>query len=66
MINKKMPIGYVVENYPETIRVFEQHGLGCIGCKAALFENIEEGAKIHGIDVMVLMNDLNREVLKNL
>jgi hybrid cluster-associated redox disulfide protein len=66
MIDKNMSIDDVVKKYPETIRVFEQHGLGCIGCQAALFENIEQGAEIHGIDVSVLISDLNKVLAKSL
>jgi len=65
MIDKNMSIDDVVKKYPETVRVFEQHGLGCIGCHAALFEKIEQGAEIHRIDVSALINDLNKAVLKN-
>jgi hybrid cluster-associated redox disulfide protein len=59
MINKNMSIEEVVKRYPETIPIFERHGLGCVGCQAALFENIEQGAEIHGIDLEALINDLN-------
>jgi len=64
MINRKMSIEEVVRNYPETIGTFERHGLGCLGCQAALFENIEQGAEIHGIDVEALIKDLNKEIKK--
>nr|MBC7245413.1 DUF1858 domain-containing protein [Chloroflexota bacterium] len=59
MITKDMSIGEAVEKYPETIVVFLQHGLGCLGCAVARFENIEQGAKAHGIDVDALIRDLN-------
>jgi hybrid cluster-associated redox disulfide protein len=58
-ITKEMPIGDVVKSYPETVPVFMQHGLHCIGCAVAAFESIEEGATAHGIDVDALMKDLN-------
>jgi hybrid cluster-associated redox disulfide protein len=64
MINRKMSIEEVVRNYPETIGTFERHGLECLGCQAALFENIEQGAEIHGIDVEALIKDLNKEIKK--
>lgn len=57
---KSMPIKDVVRQYPETKAVFERHGLGCAGCPAALFETIEEGALVHGVDVTALTEDLNR------
>ncbi|MCX5808516.1 MAG: DUF1858 domain-containing protein [Proteobacteria bacterium] len=62
MIYKHMSIDDVVKTYPETVAIFERHGLGCVGCQAALFENIEQGAEIHGIDVNALVEDLNRAV----
>lgn len=60
VISKEMTIGEVVENNPQTVRVFLSHGLMCIGCAAARFENIEQGATAHGIDVDKLIEDLNQ------
>lgn len=54
-----MTILEVVSKYPETVAVFEEFGLGCVGCRAALFEDIEEGAKVHGVDVEKLITSLN-------
>jgi hybrid cluster-associated redox disulfide protein len=62
MINRKMSIEEIVRKYPETVATFERYGLGCLGCQAALFENIEQGAEIHGIDVEALVRDLNKEI----
>lgn len=62
MINRKMSIEEVVKKHPETRLTFERHGLGCVGCQAALFESIEQGAEVHGIDVEALVADLNREI----
>ena len=62
MINKKMSIEEIVKKYPETIAIFERHGLGCLGCQAALFESIEQGAEVHGVDVDALIADLNKEI----
>ena len=59
MINKNMSIHEVVRKHPETIPIFEKFGLGCVGCEAALFENIEQGAKVHGIDVETIIKSLN-------
>jgi hybrid cluster-associated redox disulfide protein len=39
--------------------VFFDHGLMCAGCAAARFENLEQGALAHGIDVDQLVKDLN-------
>jgi hybrid cluster-associated redox disulfide protein len=61
-ITKEMAIGEVVSKYPQTIRVFLTHGLMCVGCAAARFENIEQGALAHGIDVDALIKALNEVV----
>ena len=58
-ITREMPIGDVVQNYPQTIEVFLKHGLMCFGCAIARFENIEQGATAHGIHVDTLVKDLN-------
>jgi hybrid cluster-associated redox disulfide protein len=64
MINRKMSIEEVVKKHPEARFTFERHGLGCVGCQAALFESIEQGAEVHGIDVEALVADLNNEIGK--
>jgi hybrid cluster-associated redox disulfide protein len=64
MINRKMSIEEIVRKYPETVATFERYGLGCVGCQAALFENVEQGAEVHGIDVEALVRDLNKEIKK--
>jgi hybrid cluster-associated redox disulfide protein len=61
-IEKSMTIGEVVEKYPQTVEVFLRHGLMCFGCAIARFENVEQGAMAHGIDVEALMKDLNAAV----
>ncbi len=64
MITADMAIGDVLNQHPNTIQVFIKHGLGCIGCAVAQFENIRQGARAHGIDLGILMKDLNETVLQ--
>jgi hybrid cluster-associated redox disulfide protein len=63
-ITKTMGILEVVEKYPESVPVFFKHGLGCLGCAAARFETIEQGAAAHGIDVDALIADINKVLEK--
>jgi hybrid cluster-associated redox disulfide protein len=58
-ITKDMSIVEIVQKYPQTLEVFAKYGLGCIGCAAARFENLEAGAKVHGVDVEKFVDDLN-------
>lgn len=62
MITKDMSITEVVSKYPQTAKVFMEHGMGCLGCAAAQFENIEQGARAHGVDVDDLVKALNETV----
>ena len=61
-ITKDMSIGTIVQSHPQTVRVFLNHGLMCVGCAAARFETLEQGATAHGIDVDALVKDLNQVV----
>jgi hybrid cluster-associated redox disulfide protein len=60
-INKDMTIEEAVRQYPETIPVFLNYGLHCIGCHVANWETIEQGAFTHGItEFDAMMRDLNK------
>lgn len=58
-INKEMTIAEIVQQHPESVPVFLRHGLFCFGCGVARFENLEQGASVHGIDADVLVDDIN-------
>ncbi|HEY3425903.1 MAG TPA: DUF1858 domain-containing protein [Negativicutes bacterium] len=60
MITKDMGIGEIVAAYPKTVEVFRNYGMGCLGCASARFENIEQGAQAHGIDIDALIAALNK------
>jgi len=62
MINGKMSISEILTRYPRAIKVFEDLGLGCAGCEAALFENIEQGAQVHGVDIDRLLAGLKEMI----
>ena len=64
-ITKEMGIMDIVQNYPETVEVFQKFGMGCIGCAAAHFENLEAGAKVHGFNVDDMVNDINALISSN-
>ena len=61
-ITKDMSILEVVQKYPDTAMVFMYAGMGCLGCAAAHFENIEQGCMAHGIDPDALVDALNEVV----
>lgn len=58
-VTKEMSIIEIVQNYPQSLEVFAKYGLGCIGCAAARFENLEAGAKVHGVDPDQMVEEIN-------
>ena len=59
-----MGIIEIAQKFPEVLPVFQQFGMGCIGCMAAHFETLEQGAAAHGVDVDEMVNALNAAINK--
>lgn len=60
LVTKEMNILDIVQKYPQSLEVFAKYGLGCIGCAAARFENLEAGAKVHGFDPDEMVAEINK------
>ena len=58
-VTKDMGILEIVQQYPEAVAVFQKYGMGCLGCAAARFENLEAGARVHGFDPDQMCDDIN-------
>ncbi len=65
-ITKKDNLAKLVTKYPElTETLMFEYGLHCLGCMAASFETLEEGAKAHGMnskEVETMIEKLNQKV----
>ena len=59
MIRKEMKIEDVLRNFPQTIPVFRRFGIDCAQCQLSEYEDLEHGAKVHGIDLKELLQGLN-------
>lgn len=62
-IKPNMIISEVMEKYPESMKVFFEYGITCVGCFLASEETVEQGISAHGLDVKKFLKDLN-EALK--
>ena len=62
MIRKEMTINDILRRYPETLPVFERHGLDCYDCQIADFEQLEHGATVHKVDLDALLDELNDQI----
>ena len=58
-VTKDMGILDIVQQYPQAVEVFQRYWMGCLGCAAARFENLEAGAKVHGFDPDQMCDDIN-------
>jgi len=57
--NKDMTFYEALQTHPEVARVLGEFNLGCIGCMGAMQETLEQGAKIHGLNVDDILAALN-------
>lgn len=64
MITKDMLIKDIVEKYPQTLPVFGQFRMGCLGCSGALFETVGQGAGAHGVNADEMVKALNEAIKK--
>ncbi|RJQ21036.1 iron-sulfur cluster assembly accessory protein [Candidatus Woesearchaeota archaeon] len=53
-VTKDMVIGDVLKKYPDVAVIMLEHGLHCVGCHANVFDTIESGCRVHGLDDAVV------------
>jgi len=64
----RMPIEFddlvddVMSGAPETIRVFLQFRMGCVGCPIACFHSVDDACREHGVDRNAFLNALRSVV----
>lgn len=61
-ITKDMIIGDVISVFPEAIEVILEYGIHCIGCHGAMYETLEMGCAIHGINADALCKEINKRI----
>jgi hybrid cluster-associated redox disulfide protein len=52
----------IVERHPQTVAVFNRHGLQCAGCYISPFHTVADGAREYAVAIEPLLVDLNREL----
>ena len=58
-VNKDMLIGEILQLDPNMAGVLMASGMHCVGCPSSQAESLEEAAMVHGLDVDVLVNQIN-------
>lgn len=59
-IKKDTTIGEIISNCPEKAEILLNAGMHCLGCPASQAETIEEACQVHGIDVDLIVESLNK------
>ena len=63
-IDFDMPVTTIMRMWPQTISVFIEKRMQCIGCPLATFHTIVDAAREHEIDLDVLLKDIARAISK--
>ena len=58
-VTKNMLIGQLLQIDPNIAAILMRAGMHCIGCPSSQMESLEEAAMVHGLDVDVLVNQIN-------
>ena len=68
-ITKTINLGELSNTYPELAEILvNDYGLHCVGCMAAAWETLEEGAKAHGYsgkEMAKMVKKLNQIISKD-
>ena len=61
-VDKNMTIGQLLTENELVAPILMRAGMHCLGCPSSQMETLEEACMVHGLDVDVLVSQLN-EVL---
>ncbi len=58
-VSKDMLIGELIRLAPNVAPILMRAGMHCLGCPSAQMESLAEAAMVHGLDVDVLVAQIN-------
>ena len=58
-VNKSTMIGELLQIDQNIAQILLNIGMHCLGCPSSQMESLEEAAMVHGLDVDVLVNQIN-------
>jgi hybrid cluster-associated redox disulfide protein len=63
MPTSDMTVADVLEQWPETVSVFQEFKLACVGCVMAPFDTMIDIADIYKMDLQEIMTALNQAII---
>ena len=58
-VSKEMLIGELLQLDPNIAPILLRAGMHCLGCPSSQMESLEEAAMVHGMDVDLLVQQIN-------
>lgn len=58
-VSKDMLIGQLLQIDANIAPILMRAGMHCLGCPSSQMESLEEATMVHGLDVDVLVNQIN-------
>ena len=58
-VSKDMLIGQLLQIDANIAPILMRAGMHCLGCPSSQMDSLEEAAMVHGLDVDVLVNQIN-------
>ena len=62
---KETVIADIMMNAPDSVPLFQEIGMHCMGCALATGENVEQACMAHGVDVDDFLKNLNDFIAKH-
>jgi len=63
-IKKDMTFADLLKENPESAEILLEEGMSCINCPLARYETLEQGGKVHGVDINEILKKLNKKKKK--
>ena len=64
-VAKDTVISDIMMNAPDSVPLFQEIGMHCMGCALATGENVEQACMAHGVDVDDFLKKLNDFIAKH-
>jgi hybrid cluster-associated redox disulfide protein len=64
LLSADMTVAEILQSWPDTIPVFLQNRLGCVGCAMAPFDTVSDVVKIYDLSLDGFLGDL-REAIRS-
>ena len=61
-LSSRATVAEILDAYPQTIRVFFDHHMICVGCVMAEFDTLEDAAANYNIPIAQLLEELDDQI----